>query len=188
MTRQTLDKCGITERLRSDDPQAMASVFAELYATLRRLAGRALLDERTWHTLGTAGLIGEAYVRLVDQRRTEWRSREHFVAVAAQMMRRILVDYARRRVAGKRGAGMLPLPLDDQTPASPLGDLLGIHEALQVLESIDRQQSQIVELRFFGGLRHDEIARYLGISVPTVERRWRLARAWLYRHLTAVDS
>src|SRR5882672_10960349 len=109
MTRQTLDKCGITERLRSDDPQAMASVFAELYASLRRLAGRALLDERTWHTLGTAGLIGEAYVRLVDQRRTEWRSREHFVAVAAQMMRRILVDYARRRVAGKRGAGMRPL-------------------------------------------------------------------------------
>jgi RNA polymerase sigma factor (TIGR02999 family) len=165
----------------------MAAIFSELYATLRQLAERALQRERTSHTLGTAGLISEAWFRLVEQRHTDWRNREHFIATAAQMMRRILVDYARARSADKRGAGALLVPLDEELVLGdqPLAQIVAVHDALEVLEGIDREQSAIVELRFFGGLGHDEIARYLGVSVPTVERRWRLARAWLYRHLTS---
>jgi RNA polymerase sigma factor (TIGR02999 family) len=180
----------ITEQLRAwraGDHAAMSSVFSELHSTLHQLAERALARERTSHTLGTAGLISEAWFRLIEQRRTEWQSREQFVAAAAQMMRRILVDYARARSADKRGAGERPLPLDDDLAPTeqPLGQIVAIHDALEILEGIDREQSAIVELRFFGGLGHDEIARHLGVSVPTVERRWRLARAWLYRHLTS---
>jgi RNA polymerase sigma factor (TIGR02999 family) len=165
----------------------MGTVFSELFVTLRQLAERAMSRERENHTLGTGGLISEAWFRLVEQRRIEWRSREHFLAIAAQMMRRILVDYARAHRADKRGAGAELLPLDEELMpgTTQLGQIVAIHDALQVLETIDAVKSAIVELRFFGGLGHDEIARHLGLSVPTVERRWRLARAWLYRHLAA---
>jgi len=167
------------------DQRAAAPAFAALYATLRRLAGRALSGERPDHTLGTAGLIGEAFFRLLEQQRIEWRSREHFIATAAQMMRRILIDHARGRGAVKRGGGSHALSLDQAAPIpvdSPDG-LVAIHDALEALAEVDRMQSQIVELRFFGGMTHDEIAVYLGVSPATIERRWRLARAWLYRRL-----
>ena len=181
------EKQAITEQLRAGDPPAMAAVFAALYPTLQRLAERALSGERTGHTLGTAGLISEAYFRLIGQHATAWQSREHFVATAAQMMRRILVDYARGRAAQKRGAGARPLTLDDNAPLAveSLGEIAALHDALEILAGIDSQQSEIVALRFFGGLGHEEIARHLGLSVPTVERRWRLARAWLYRQLSS---
>jgi RNA polymerase sigma factor (TIGR02999 family) len=180
------EKSAITEQLRAGDPPAMANAFAALYPTLRRLAERALAGERAGHTLGSAGLISEAYFRLVEQRAIAWQNREHFVATAAQMMRRILVDYARGRAAQKRGAGARPLTLDENAPvaAESLGEIAALHDALEILATIDPQQSEIVALRFFGGLDHAEIARHLGLSVPTVERRWRLARAWLYRQLS----
>ena len=167
------------------DDRAAATAFSALYAMLRRLAQRALSGERTDHTLGTAGLISEAFFRMLEQQRIEWRSREHFIATAAQMMRRILVDHARGRSTAKRGYGAPTLPLieDALVPSDSLHALAAIHDALEALAALERQQSEIVELRFFGGMTHEEIASYLGVSLATVERRWRLARAWLYRHL-----
>lgn len=170
---------------RAGDERAVVTAFSALYATLRRLAERALSGERTDHTLGAAGLVSEAFFRMLEQQRIEWRSREQFIATAAQMMRRILVDHARARGTAKRGAGVLPLPLSDAeiVPDESLGEVVVIHDALEALAAVDRCQSEIVELRFFGGMTHEEIASYLGISLATVERRWRLARAWLYRRL-----
>jgi RNA polymerase sigma factor (TIGR02999 family) len=167
----------------------MASAFSDLYATLRRLAERALAAERSNHTLETGGLIAEAYLRLIERQRTQWNSREHFLATAAQMMRHILVDYARGRATAKRGPGTHALPLADAALVSP-DALVGVAElddALESLQRVSRSHSEVVELRFFGGLTHVEIAKHLGISVPTVERRWRLARAWMYRHLTSAQ-
>jgi RNA polymerase sigma-70 factor, ECF subfamily len=163
---------------------AIASVFSALYETLRRLAARALSTERADHTLETTGLVSEAFLRIREQQHVEWRSREHFIATAAQMMRRILIDHARGRGTAKRGQGVAALPLIEaaQMPSESLDELVLIHEALEALEAADPAQSEIVELRFFGGMTHDEIARYLGVSLATVERRWRLGRAWLYRH------
>jgi RNA polymerase sigma factor (TIGR02999 family) len=169
---------------------AASAAFSALYAALRELARRALSGERTAHTLGTAGLVSEAFFRLMDQQRVEWRSREHFLATAAQMMRRVLIDHARGRRAAKRGSGVPALPLIDDSwlPGDALDGLVAIHDALEALAAVDPALSELVELRFFGGMTHDEIARYLGISLTTVERRWRLARAWLYRHLTSTSA
>lgn len=167
------------------DRQSAATAFSALYGTLRQLAGRALAGERTAHTLGTAGLISEAFFRLMEQQRIEWRNREHFVATAAQMMRRILIDHARGRGAVKRGGGVAALELieDALVSSDALAGVVAIHEALEALAALDAQQSELIELRFFGGMTHAEIASYLGVSLATVERRWRLARAWLYRRL-----
>jgi RNA polymerase sigma factor (TIGR02999 family) len=153
---------------------------------LPQLASRVLAGERRPHTLQTSGLIAEAYFRLIEQQRIQWSSREHFVATAARMMRRILVDYARGRAAAKRDPGVPAVALD---PAAPFAvdqpaAVIALHDALAALERVSVKHSAVVELRFFGGLTNEEIARELGISLPTVERRWRLARAWLYRHLT----
>lgn len=169
------------------DEEAMAAALSELYATLRRLAARALAGERANHTLETSGLIAEAYFRLVEQRRIRWSNREHFVATAAQMMRRILVDYARGRATAKRGGAVRIVTLDDVAPLGPrtLDSIVAIHEALEALQRELPDSSAVVELRFFGGLSNDEIAAHLRTSVATVERRWRLARAWLYRRLAA---
>lgn len=163
----------------------VATAFCALHETLRRLAKRVLATERTEHTLGTAGLISEAFLRMLEQQRIEWTSREHFIATTASMMRRVLIDHARSRSAAKRGRGVPLQPLADAEllPDESLDGLVAIHEALEALEVVDHTMSKIVELRFFGGLSHEEIAEQLGISPPTIERRWRLARAWLYRHL-----
>jgi RNA polymerase sigma factor (TIGR02999 family) len=170
---------------RAGDERAATRAFSALYATLRRLAGRAMAGERFDHTLETAGLVHEAFFRILEQQRIEWRSREHFIATAAQIMRRILIDHARGRGAAKRGHGVRALPLIEAglVPSAALDELTAIHDALEALGAIDPAQSEIIELRFFGGLTHDEIAGYLGLSLATVERRWRLARAWLYREL-----
>lgn len=167
------------------DRRAAAPAFSALHATLRRLARRALSGERSEHTLGTGGLISEAYFRLLEQQRVQWQSREHFIATAAQMMRRILIDHARGRGTMKRGRGVPALPLMEAAlvQADSLHELVSIHDALDALSEIDTVQAKLVELRFFGGMTHEEIAVYLGISLATVERRWRLARAWLYRRL-----
>lgn len=175
---------------RAGNATAASAAFSALYAALRELARRALSGERTAHTLGTAGLVSEAFFRLMDQQRIEWQSREHFLATAAQMMRRVLIDHARGRRAAKRGSGVPALPLADDSglPGDALDGLVAIHDALEALAAVDPALSELVELRFFGGMTHDEIARYLGTSLTTVERRWRLARAWLYRHLTSAPA
>jgi RNA polymerase sigma-70 factor, ECF subfamily len=176
------------------DDRAAAVAFTALYATLRRLAGRALSGERPDHTLGTAGLIGEAFFRLLEQQHVQWQSREHFLATCAQMMRRVLIDHARARATAKRGGGAATVPLVDDdvaadlVPHDALAGVVAIHDALDALAAVDPAAASLVELRFFGGMTHDEIARYLGVSVPTVERRWRLGRAWLYRRLQGDDA
>lgn len=170
--------------------EALHAVFSTLHERLSRLAARALGGERANHTLGTAGLISETYMRMLEQQHLQWRSREQFIAIAAHMMRRVLIDYARGRRTAKRGHGMLAVPLAEATPVH--GDLLdgvaAIHDALEALGADHPLQAKIIELRFFGGMTHEQIASYLGLSVPTIERRWRLGRAWLYRHLVSVPT
>lgn len=170
---------------RGGDEQALERLLPLVYGELRRLAGRYLSRERARHTLETHDLIHEAFLRLVDQRRVNWRNRAHFFAIAAQMMRRILVDHARRRGRRKHGGGVWRLVLAD-TPdlaAQRDVDLVALDEALSELAQVDAELAKIVVLRFFGGLEHDEVAVVLGVSNPTVRRRWRVAKAWLYRRL-----
>lgn len=178
----------ITERLlawSAGDSRAATSAFVALYSALSNLARRELSGERTGHTLGTAGLISEAYLRLREQDRVAWRSRGHFIATAARVMRRILIDHARHRSRVKRGrhVHMVPLVEAAQVQDNTLDGVAAIHDALEALASIDRVHSEIVDLWFFGGMTHQEIATHLGMSTATVERRWRLARAWLYQRL-----
>lgn len=177
----------ITRRLldwNTGDEAAAPEVFAALHGELHYLAVRTLSRERANHTLGSSGLVGEAFVRM-RQQRPAWQSREHFMATVAQMMRRILIDYSRHRGAAKRGHGAPALDLADAlfVASDATAELLAIHDALQALAEVDLMLSEIVTLRFFGGMTHEEIAHYLQVSLPTVERRWRVARAWLYREL-----
>lgn len=168
------------------DEQALESLMPLVYGELKRLAGSYLRRERPDHTLQSAALVNEAYVRLVDQKQVRWQNRAHFFGIAAQMMRRILVDHARGRRAAKRGSGIELLELNealDQAQRQGI-DLLGLDTALQALEKLDPQQGRIVELRFFSGLSIEETATVLGISPATVKREWALARAWLYREVS----
>ena len=167
------------------DTQALTSLLPKVYDDLHRMAARFLRCERHNHTLQTTGLLHEAYLRLMEQKQVTWRNRAHFFAIVAQQMRRILVDYARRRNADKRGAGQQPAHLDDFDNLSEerCREILSLHEGLRQLQTIAPEQSQIVELRYFGGFTTEEIAAILDISAATVGRRWRLARAWLYRNL-----
>src|SRR5688572_10240480 len=156
-----------------------------IYKELRRLARQYLARERAGHTLQTTDLVHEAYLRLVDQRRVRWQNRSHFFAVAAQLMRRILVDHARRQRRVKRGGGAKMVSLDETAVVSRQSDvdLLALDEALQRLEEIDERKARIVELRFFGGLEVEETAAYLKLSPATVLRDWKMAKAWLHRAL-----
>lgn len=168
---------------RKGDEQALATLTPIVYQELRRVARKQLRRERPDHTLQSTALVHEAYLRLVDQREAHWQNRAQFFAVAAQMVRRILVDYARGRNAAKRGAGALKLSLDEATgtPEDRDLDIIAVNDALHDLARLDPQQSRIVELRFFGGLTIEETAEALGISPATVKRDWMVARAWLYR-------
>jgi len=182
------ESAGVITRLlmewRSGDEQALAELVPLVYSDLRRLAGSYLQHERPGHTLETRDLIHEAFLRLVDQKRVDWQSRAHFFAIAAQMMRRILVDHARRRSRARHGGGqVIGLSRVDIPAATPDLDLVVLDDALTELAHSDATLAQIVEMRFFGGLEHDEIAAVLGVSNPTVRRRWRIAKAWLYDRL-----
>jgi RNA polymerase sigma-70 factor, ECF subfamily len=185
---------GVTQLLvdwSKGDQQALDRLMPLVYSELRRQAGNYLRRERQGHTLQPTALVNEAYLKLIDQKNVKWQNRAHFFGVSAQLMRRILVDHARAHQADKRGG------LDQQrlsiTSAGELGakqlasepaiDLLALHEALNELAVIDPQQSRIVELKFFGGLSIDETAEVLGIGHATVERDWKMARAWLRRKL-----
>ncbi len=167
------------------DKSALDQLMPVVYDELHRLASRYLAAERSDHTLQATGLVHEAYFRLVDQRQAHWQNRAHFFGIAAQLMRRILVDHARRRHAAKRGDGAQTLSLEeaaDQIPVEPL-DILELDRLLDRLAALDPQQGRIVELRFFGGLTVEETAEVLGVSPATVKRGWAVARAWLYREM-----
>ena len=165
---------------------ALEQVTPLVYGELHRLAHRHMNRERAGHTLQTSALVNEAFVRLVDQRNVKWNNRAHFFGLAAQMMRRILVDYARSHLYAKRGAGAVHVSLDQVGLASvePTAEVTALDEALGKLESIDPQQARVVELKFFGGLTIKETAEVMGISVDMVKREWSTARAWLYREMT----
>jgi RNA polymerase sigma-70 factor, ECF subfamily len=164
------------------DKAAHEQLLPLVYDELRRLAGGYMRRERPGHTLQPTALVHEAYLRLIDQERVDWRNRAQFVGVAAMMMRRILVNHARDRAAAKRGgdAERVPLTLAGEVLRRAEVDALALHEALDRLAALDPRKSQVVELKFFGGLTTDEIAEALQLSAATVEREWSFARAWLY--------
>lgn len=168
------------------DLEAREKLMPLVYEELRRRAAAYLRRERKDHTLQPTALVHEAYLRLVGQQRVVWQNRAHFFGIAAQMMRRILVDHAKRQRRGKRGGAAVRVPLDDRVGAArpPECDLLLLDQALDELAAIDSRQGQIVELRYFGGLSESEVAEVLTISRSTVTREWLIARGWLYRRVT----
>jgi RNA polymerase sigma factor (TIGR02999 family) len=168
------------------DRGALDRLMPNVYNELRRLARSYLRRERPDHTLETAALVHEAYLRLIDQKRVSWQNRAHFFGVAAQSMRRILVDHARAHDAAKRGGGAYKIDIENafQLPGQKNVDLVALDEALSRLEQLDGQQSRIVELRFFGGLSIEETAEAIGISPATVKRDWTMAKAWLHRQIS----
>lgn len=187
------DPEAITEALcalRNGAPDAMDRLVPLVYEQLRRIAHLQLRAEPVGHTFSTTALVHEAYLKLVDQTRAEWQDRGHFFAVASGAMRRILVDYARRYRAARRGGGdngapARPVPLDDtEIPVAERADaLVALDEALERLGQLDARQARVVECRFFGGLTEEETAAALGISQRTVAREWVTARGWLYQEL-----
>lgn len=170
------------------DATAFDRLVPLVYEELRKQARRYLRRERPGHTLQTTGLVHEAYLRLVDQRQANWQNSAQFFGVAAQMMRRVLIDHARSKQAAKRGGSGIQVTLEDATaPAEERGmDLLALDEALSRLAALDPQQAKVVELRYFTGLGIEETAEVLGISPATVKREWAMARAWLRRELAAI--
>ncbi|HEY3043676.1 MAG TPA: sigma-70 family RNA polymerase sigma factor [Vicinamibacterales bacterium] len=168
------------------DRAALDRLVPAVYGELRRMAARYLRKERPQHTLQPTALVHEAFVKLVDQRDVRWQNRAHFFGVAAQLMRRILVDHARERDAEKRGGGAACVPLSDSLAIAPSDhiDILAVDDALNRLGEIDPDQVRIVELRFFGGLTIEETAEVLGWSPGSVKREWRVAKAWLQREIS----
>ena len=169
------------------DQAALEKLMPLVYAELHRLARRYMRREHAGHTLQTSALVNEAYLRLIDARGVHWQNRTHFFAVSAQIMRRILVDFARAKQNLKRGAGARQITLDEALIVSSESgsDLLALDEALETLAMLDPRQSRVVELRYFGGLSEEEVAEVLKVSPRTVRHDWSLARAWLYRELSA---
>lgn len=167
------------------DQSALDKLTPIVYAELRRLARHYMSLERTGHSLQATALVNEAYLRLVDYTRMQWQNRAHFFAVSAQLMRRILVDHARRRNL-KRGAGIQHVDLEETAVVTDDGDenIAALDDAMQALSRIDARKAQVVELRFFGGLSVEETAEVLKVSPVTVTRDWNTARAWLYREMS----
>ncbi len=167
------------------DAAARDDLVAAVYAELRRRAGGYLRRESPGHMLQPTALVNEVYLRLVDLERVEWRSRAQFFGLAAQLMRRILVDHARERRALKRAGGVVPVTFsEDIAPVEEAVDVTALDDALEALARLDPRQGRIVELRYFGGLSIEETAEVVGVSPATVKREWTLARAWLHRELT----
>jgi RNA polymerase sigma factor (TIGR02999 family) len=165
------------------DRTALDRLVPLLYPEFRRLARRYMRGERPGHSLHTTALVHEAYLRLVDYTRVRPENRAHFLAIAAQAMRRILVERARQRQTARRGAGAQRVPLEDVAGEERAAHLLALDEALARLATLDARKAQVVELKYFGGLTIDETADVVGVSTPTVEREWRAARLWLYREI-----
>jgi len=167
------------------DKGALDRLMPFVYSELRRLAHAYMRRQRTDHTLQTTALVNEAYMRLIDSSQVRWQDRNHFFAMSAKLMRRILVDFARAKNAQKRGGGGHLVTFDEELPVADAkeSDLLALDEALTRLAELDERQSRIVELRYFGGLTEEEIAEVLEISARTVRRDWSVARAWLFKEL-----
>jgi len=176
----------LLQEWRGGDHKALDALLPLVYKELRRLAHFQLCNERADHTLQSAALVHEAYLRLIGLNPPQWESRTHFFAIAAQLMRQILVDYARRHVAKKRGGSICKLSLEDATMASRGKDVdvLALDDALRALAKIDPRQSRVVELRFFAGLSLQEISEAMEIAPATVQRDWTAARAWLHRQIS----
>ena len=187
------DITALLQRWKAGDREALERLAPKVYAELRRIAARALASERRDHTLQSTALVHEAFLKLVDQRSVDWQSRAHFFGLAAQLMRRILVDHARRVGRVKRGGDAPTVSLEaagDVADAawSASADVFLLDAALRKLEAFDATQGRIVELRFFGGLTIEETAGLLGVSAMTIKRDWAVAKAWLYRELAGVDG
>ena len=182
------DVTGMLRAWAQGSPGADEELLRAVYQELRRQAQRAMRREASEHTLQATALVHEAYLRLADQRPSAWRNRSQFFGIAAQMMRRILVDHARARLADKRGGGATAITLEESIASSgdadPI-DVLALHDALDRLAVLDAQQARVVELRYFGGMSIEETAEALGLSPATIKREWAVARAWLARELAA---
>ena len=177
---------------RGGNREALDRLMPLVYQELRLVASRHLAGERS-ATLQTTALVNEAYLKLIEQRRVDWQNRAHFFAIAARLMRRILIDEARRRTRDRRGGGEVPVPMDELPLAAPASavdtlDLLELDRALDRLEALDPNQARIVELRFFGGLTVEETAEAVGMSPSTIKREWAIAKGWLHRELTGDAS
>ena len=174
----------------SGDQAALEQMIPLIYSELHQRAEAALRRERQGHLMQPTALVNEAYLRLIDCDNIQWQNRSHFFAVSAQLMRRILVDFARSRDYAKRGGGLRQISLAEAAiaPYQQSADLVALDDALNALAELDPRQSRVVELRFFGGLKLEEIAEVLNVSVSTVRRDWRLAQAWLYHELKNNES
>jgi RNA polymerase sigma factor (TIGR02999 family) len=186
MTESAGDVTILLDRMRSGRPDALAQLLPLVYSELRRLAGHYMQQERAGHTLQPTALVHEAYLRLTNQDRANWQNRAQFMGVAGQLMRRILVDHARKRCAAKRAGSMVTL--DERTPnqladVSRPEEILAVHLTLERLERLDPQQGKLVELRYFAGLSVEEAAEAMGLPLRTVEREWTTAKAWLRSQL-----
>ena len=171
------------------DQAALDDLLPLVYEELRRVAGSYMRRESQGHTLQTSALVNEAYLRLVDQRNVQWQNRAHFFGVAAQLMRRILVDHARSRTRVKRGGRVQMVSLDEQAVISKeVAEVIALDEALTHLAQVDPRTSHIVEMKFFGGLTNEEVAEVLKVTSRTVEREWRKARAWLNRAISKGET
>ena len=179
------DVTSLLNKMAGGDQEAGAQLVPLVYDELRRLAARCLQRERENHTLQATALVHEAYLKLTAQRSAKWQNRAQFFALAAQAMRRILVDYARTQQRIRRGGKQQKVTLDEALVVSPdrTEELIAVHESLSRLEKLDPRQSHIVELRYFGGLTVEEVAEVLGVSSKTVRREWNSAKAWLYGDL-----
>ena len=189
MTRSTPSTQGLTELLiawGNGSEAALEQLFPLVYEELRRLAHRYMRRERPGHSLQTTAVVHEAYLRLIDQKHVQWQNRVHFFAIAAQMMRRILITHAQSHAYAKRGGGTFKVSLDEAAILSKerAGELIALDEALTSLAAIDPRRSRVVELRFYGGLSNEEIAEVLKVSPNTVIRDWNVAKAWLYREVS----
>lgn len=184
--REPQDVTKLLVKWSKGDSAALDALIPLVYSELRRLARHYLQQEKQSHTLSSTALVHEAYLRLVKQTDVTWQNRAHFFGVASQMMRRILVDHARRQAYAKRGGGAMTLTLDDtiSAPRQREIDLVALDDALHGLAKLDQRQSRLVELRFFGGLSIEETSEVLGVSAPTVKRDWASARAWLFREIS----
>ena len=185
MKRTQSEVTRLLQRWSDGEERAMEELLPLVYDELRILARSYLRKERQGHTLETSALVHEAYVRLIDANQVAWQGRSHFYGIAAQTMRRILVDHARSHLYQKRGGGAPKVALDEalQLGTERPEDLVALDDALNQLAENDAHKARIVEMRFFGGLSHPEIAEIMGVSLSTIERQWRVARAWLYQAL-----
>src|SRR4051812_27749964 len=174
--------------LTDGNTEVVDRIYPFIYDELRKLAGSYLRRERSDHTLQPTALVHEAYMKLIDQKQVKWQNRAHFFGIAAQVMRRILMDHARKHKAEKRGGYVDKLPLEEEillVSQDSSSQLLALDDALKTLADLDPQKAKIVELRYFGGLSIEETAQVVGVSVPTINRQWKMAKAWLYGQLAA---